>query len=692
MIKLKEEEFIPKVYKDNVIPVCFSANNSYVSQTAVMIKSIIENSSEEFNYDFIILSTDIDTQNEQNVFALSDDRKNISIRIFDISAMIENVKFFTDSVYTPTTYSKEAYFRLFIPFAMPDYEKVIYFDGDMTAAKDISPLISLDIGNYMAAATRDYCGIAACYDSGSDRKEYRESIGIKELDNYFISSMVVLNVRMFNETYTLDYVKNLISSRKWRQHDQDILNVLCQDALLIVDPKWSYFEEFEYSLKYLTDDLKIELLSAQKDPCVVHYAGQNKAWVDDKSPMTYYFWKYASMTPYFDTFFERINSGVAYKYHICKDILNSPIHYFYESDDIGLVSRSRLLGKIGSLKVCIEFLNIKNGTVKIDGFFETIDEIGTLRLFAKLNGQGLITYNSESYRESGNFSSVKKTRNFSITFALDRSLEKNSLEFGLTYDDVHFINPQWISVEQFAPINEHEDSFYSASDYILTKRYGKILEFEKHSRKKVFAYNKKVCKYLKSKKNPYFSKIAKVRWLYYFSKPFMRNKNIWLISDTADSVDETTVKFAEFLKSTGKIQPYFVVSSECENFEELKKHANVVPFKSRQHKFLFMFARVVLSSEYHYNLFLPAFDRANEIRDTIANKKFVYWHKNGEDLSYNVKAWHNIYKFILEDKETYDFMLEYDNGYGKENLLLIDKSDSQKEIFGQIMKAIEEEK
>lgn len=689
MIKIEDEGFIEPVFSKNVVPICFSANNGYVSQTAIMIKSIIENASDKNNYDFIILSTDIDHTNESNVLSLVGDKKNCSIRIFDISSMIDNVQFFTDSVYTPTTYSKEAYFRLFIPFVMPKYKKVVYFDGDMVAVSDVSPLMKIDLKNYMAAATRDFCGIAACYDIGSDRKQYREEIGIKDIDSYFISSMVVLNIEMFKKSYTLDYVKNLISSRKWRQHDQDILNVLCYGKTLIVDAKWSYFEEFEYSLKYLPENLKHELFEAQKDPKVVHYAGQNKAWIDDKSPLTSHFWRYASMTPYFDVFYGKIShKNVCYKYHIFKNVFGSRIDYFYKVDDIVLCSTPQLIGRLSNLKICIEFLEIKDGEVSIDGFFETIDALGTLKMFVKLNGQGLETYNSNFYREFGCEGSIKKMRAFNVKFKLDSSKRENVVEFGLTYDDIHFVTPKYVSVEQFAPINEYHFSFYSSNGWILTKQTGNRLEFEKHSRKKVFAYNKRICRFLKKKKNPYFTKMARVRWIYYLTKPLMRKKNIWLISGTKDKVDGKIISFFEHLKTKRDVEPYFVVNQECKNINELKQVGKVILAKSKIHKFLFLHAKVIVSSVYDMNFFLPTYDRANEIRDMIANKKHIYWHDNKENLSYNIRQWYNISKFILSTKKDYDFMKNHNNGYSTEQLFLVQKKLNKKELFDSVYNEI----
>ncbi len=689
-ISEKGQQFITPAFKTKNVPVCFAANNSYVSQTAVMIKSIVENATDENNYDLIILSTDISATNEENVKNLTK-KKNISIRIFNISEVVSDIKFFVDSVYTNTTYSKEAYFRLFIPTLMPDYKKVIYFDGDMVAIKDIAPLMKINISKYLIAATRDFSGNACCYDKYSDRKKYRESLGLDKLDDYFISSMVIMNVEKFNKTYSLDYLKKLISSRNWRQHDQDILNVLCKDSLLMVDARWSYFEELDYAPLYLPEKYKKELLDAGKDPFVIHYAGTNKAWVDDNSSLTEYFWKYAKMTPYFDLFNGKMGfSKVAYRYFLFKDVFGSKIDYYYKYDDIVMSSTPQRIGKVSDLKVCIEYMYYKNGKLIIDGYYESVDLLGKLKMFALYDGEAVATYNSDYYRGYGYKSKIKKIRTFNAEIEVKH--KKAKIEFLFTFDDVHFVRPNYISVEQFTPINEYKHCFYSTHDLIFSKPHGNYFVVEPHSRKRIFKLNNLVCKELKKRKNKYFSKIANVRKLFYYSKPFFRKKKIWLISDKLESVDKKTIEFYKYLKNNTDVSPYFVVGENCKNIDDLKKIGKVLISQSKMHKFLFMHAKVVLSSVDHYRLFLPMFDRSNEIRDLIANKAFIYLQKNEkEDLSYNVKTYYNTSLFVLCNDKNLELMKKLNNGYSDENYCVLKNTkDYNENLYKRIVEHIYE--
>lgn len=203
--------------------------------------------------------------------------------------------------------------------------------------------------------------------------------------------------------------------------------------MLIIDAKWSFFEEYDYSMQWLPEYLKQELLESSKNPIVIHYAGSNKAWQDENSPLTSYFWKYAKMTPYFDEFFAKVNSdAVAYKYHIFKWCLNEKVDYCDSYIGRLLVSPPYYIGYINNLKIVIEHIKIKGDTVWLDGFYEIIDELGKMMLCAFLNDESIKVENSNDHRKYGVNSAFKPVRSFNIKTTINKFSE-NKLTFALTY-------------------------------------------------------------------------------------------------------------------------------------------------------------------------------------------------------------------------------------------------------------------
>ena len=667
---LKDKDKIKPVFKKRFIAVAFASDDSYIAQTAVMIRSIVDNSSENYNYDIVILSEGINQTNVNNVSVLAGNKLNISIRIFNITDLVKDITFYTNNLYTATRYSKEMYFRLFIPYLMPDYRTVVYFDGDMTALSDIAQLNKIDLGKNIVGATRDYSGIAACYDESSDRREYRISIGLKNLDNYFISSLVIFNIKLFNKSFSINDIKQIISERAWRQHDQDILNVLCRSKVKIIDAKWSFFEEFDYALKFLPPYLKKELLNAYKAPAVIHYAAERKGWKDKDSLFIKYFWHYAERTNYFDVFNGLLPSNdPAVRSYIFYNVLRKKIEYFYTYDDLVFLSTPYYVGKLSSIKICIEFLKIDSGVVYIDGFFEAVDILGKLKLYAVKNSEKIQIYNSDYFREYGYKSQIKKIRDFNFKTKI---IPGDSIEFLLTYDDVHFIKPAYISVEQFAPLNENRHSFYCKDEFIVSKQQGRKIIFEKFSRRKKFEYTKRLCSEISQRKDKYYKRLAKIRWLFAFAKPFFKNKKIWLIGDSVDSVDKQTIELAEYLKKNTDITPFIVTGA---NNVKVATSCRVIKAKSAIHKFLYMFADCIVASTYILAFFKPCFNRSDEVRDILANKKYVLWCKRKINIDKYVKPWYKVDKFIVDNDEDYYKVVNGNNGYTSDNVIKLDRNN-----------------
>lgn len=291
---------IDKVFSGGEIAICFSANSDFVPYTAVMIRSIIDHSDKNKNYDITVLYTELQQQLQDMLFSLEVGHRNIKIRTFDVSDYISGFDFFTESIYTKSKYSKEVYFRLLIPTLMPSYDKVIYLDGDMIAFDDVSLLMNCDISGYLLAACRDYAGTAHCYTEGDDRRAYRaDELGIKNIDDYIISGTLIFNIPEFNKLFDAHRLMEISASRVWRQHDQDVLNKICEERIYILGGEWNYL--FGNTLiKNLPPHLYSEYLESEKNIKIVHFAGERKPTRNKPVKFSEEFWSIAKRTPFYD--------------------------------------------------------------------------------------------------------------------------------------------------------------------------------------------------------------------------------------------------------------------------------------------------------------------------------------------------------------------------------------------------------
>ncbi len=313
---------IGKVFEDNAVPICFAANNGFLPFTGVMVQSIIDHANKNDNYDIVVLCSNADPKLRNKMISLADGKENVSIRLFDLEQYIkmpENL--FTENIYTQTSYSPEIYYRLLIPTLMPDYEKVLYFDGDMLALTDVAELYhTTELGDNLIASSRDYAGLCHCYKDNDDRRWYREEVlGLKNVDDYILSGMLVINVPEFNRTYTPDTLMDIAGYMDWRQHDQDILNVICEGRILLVDGAWDHLQDFGWT-NYLPAWLKQEYDETTKNIKISHFAGQRKPWVNNSNNSDK-FWDTCVRTPFFDDVVARLSPDFDLEHSRLNEIL-----------------------------------------------------------------------------------------------------------------------------------------------------------------------------------------------------------------------------------------------------------------------------------------------------------------------------------------------------------------------------------
>ena len=294
-------EILKPAFQNNNISICFSANDNYVPLMTVSIASIIKNQNPENNYDIVILMTNISDENQVKIRKLIADKPNFSIRFVNVGHYVYGYRFYTESDPTNTKFSDEIYYRVLVPALMPAHKYVIFLDADVVVLEDIANILNYDFSNVLVCAVRDYEGISNCYNKNYEKTKYRiNELNIKNFDNYFLSSVLVVNPQKFNEKFDVIDLLNLAVSKDWKQYDQDLLNVLCQDAIKIIDAGWNFMEDIYGTYHFLPKPLFNEFLESEENPKIIHYSGNRKPWIKIDSKYNKYFWEYAELTPFLD--------------------------------------------------------------------------------------------------------------------------------------------------------------------------------------------------------------------------------------------------------------------------------------------------------------------------------------------------------------------------------------------------------
>ena len=295
------EAVLHPAFEKNNVAVAFAANDDFVPYMATMLYSIIANANKDNNYDFVVLESDISNQNKRTLLQMVKPFENVSLRCVNVSEKISGYTFFVGN---KENFTKESYYRLLLPELMENYEKVLYLDGDMVALTDVAELYQTELGDNLLASSRDLCGMITYYNPLADLKHYRDKeLKLKVPDDYFIAGMLLFNISEFRKQYATEYLLEFATSRQWRQHDQDVLNVLCQGRTKLVSAAWDVMApEFN---EYLPKERKAELDVSLAAPKILHFGGDMKPWLCMDAPFSEYFWRYAAQTPYIQEIIQR---------------------------------------------------------------------------------------------------------------------------------------------------------------------------------------------------------------------------------------------------------------------------------------------------------------------------------------------------------------------------------------------------
>lgn len=316
-----KKNIVPKFSGSNNIPIVFSSNQAFVPVLSVMFQSVLEHSTKEHTYDVIVLTRDINSTYGKRLNSMLAGYDNFSLRIVDVSEYFDQYALY---VANRPDITVETYFRLIIPELMEDYDKALYLDGDMVANVDVAELYAVDVDNFLLAASTD-CDSIGCYHRPlPELKQYRDNVlKLKCPDQYFCAGALVMNLKELRKAYSSKELLELAASYEWRQHDQDVLNVIGQGRTKMLSPAWDLLRDAGNN-QYMPKKLYQEFLEAEQDPKIIHYGGKRKPWIYFDVERGEYFWKYAGKTPFYREILSMVNDA---------NIQRAPSAIYYQFQD-----------------------------------------------------------------------------------------------------------------------------------------------------------------------------------------------------------------------------------------------------------------------------------------------------------------------------------------------------------------------
>lgn len=286
-------------FAENNVAMVLASSDFYTIYLSAMLESIVENASDEYNYDITVLESGIKEDNKKALQLLQEGHENVSIRFYNVKEKMANVH-----LKATGHISVETYYRLLIPEVFINYEKILFLDSDMTVHADMAELFNMDVTGYMVAAAHDQCCLA--FLNGNDKSFARyckEALNLKNPYDYFQAGVMLLNLTRFREKYTQKEIFEIATSRQFRYVDQDIMNVLCEGEVKHLDLEWDVFPDFgSYEYEFMPYYLQKQYEKARKNPKICHHTGPNKPWSElfADTMQTERFWRRARKSPLYE--------------------------------------------------------------------------------------------------------------------------------------------------------------------------------------------------------------------------------------------------------------------------------------------------------------------------------------------------------------------------------------------------------
>ena len=244
------------------IKVAFSSNDWYAEHLAVAIYSLLKNLSDWYFVEIIILDWWISEKNKKLI-------KNICLKLnnWNPNFILMDRKKFEN---LPTTWlSQEIYYRLDLPELLWNDNSIIYLDVDIIIDWDISKLANINLWNNIIWAVKEI----------TTQNYYKDDYNLKSKYKwlFFNSWVLVMNLKKMREIKFKEKVYEWFNKylKKLTFHDQDILNIICENKWISLPPKYNAlpFLRTTRSWKYLWYT-KEEFYEAKNNPIIIHYASK----------------------------------------------------------------------------------------------------------------------------------------------------------------------------------------------------------------------------------------------------------------------------------------------------------------------------------------------------------------------------------------------------------------------------------
>ncbi len=278
-------------------------DKNYAPYVSVLIQNIKALASKNKKYEYIVVHKNIDDKTKFKLENLSTD--NFKVKTLNIADYLDKVNL----LFPANNLGDGTFYKLFAQDIFPEYDKILYLDVDLTVFEDIANLYEIDIEKYELAAGYDITIVN--YNMNEKLRNnvayswhfnyYSKDLSMLNLDKYFNSGIMLMNLKLMREHNTLNNILELFKKRSiYRYREQDLLNKYYDDKyekIKFLDLSYNFLNEYFPYQNELSAELFDKYKQAKKNIKIRHYVTCHKPWNDLKCPNLIHWWKYGIRQP-----------------------------------------------------------------------------------------------------------------------------------------------------------------------------------------------------------------------------------------------------------------------------------------------------------------------------------------------------------------------------------------------------------
>lgn len=258
-----------------MIPIVFSTDHGFVMPTGVALLSVLKCSND----------CDLDVYILHNNSVTDEDKVSLARIVQDGNDCNNKVTFISmDDVYSGAYEARgvtcATYYRLRIPWMIPQYDKILYCDGDVLFEKSIKDLFDIPLDDNYCAGVKRFL-----YD-GYSYKKYAEKLNL-DPHNYINCGVLLMNLKKMRDDSLVDEFERYVNN-KYRYFDQDIINIVCKGKIGDLPFGFNVMPSMDID---------------ENETFIIHYAGL-KPW-KYFTRHWYEWWAIYKESPFFEKGFEK---------------------------------------------------------------------------------------------------------------------------------------------------------------------------------------------------------------------------------------------------------------------------------------------------------------------------------------------------------------------------------------------------